>query len=208
MFHHLLHLLLLPMLSMPGAESEPTVAAEEPVVCPSGFTCVPQEDMHAFIQLLQEAQCRDQTQPQIEADSITIIVDREGRIYGSGTGERLFTLHLKWCNYELEAKSNITIQAATRVEPEWGFRLRPKATFGILGVEAFKASKLNEGLDGGLLLEPFFYHWANANAYVGVRSLGAGVGVDITTNMGASLIAALTWVNWRLNPLLSVYFAF
>jgi hypothetical protein len=63
-------------------------------------------------------------------------------------------------------------------------------------------------LDGGVLIEPFYIQWVNFNLYVGVRSTGIGVGVDITKNMGAYLGYSISWASWKSNPFLSIYFAF
>jgi hypothetical protein len=164
--------------------------------------------METFIQLLKDHQCRAETEPKITADPVNIIVDRQGRVYGSGTGAQPYKLKLDWCNYELVAESEIHLGVAQRVEPTWGFRLRIKATAGLLAADAFTVSKLYEALDGGILVEPFFVQWANVNVLVGFRSFGAGLGADITTNFGLYLGYALTWGTWRSNPYLGVSFAF
>jgi len=63
-------------------------------------------------------------------------------------------------------------------------------------------------IDGGVLLEPFFIRWANVNAYVGVRSVGGGVGIDLTKNFGVYLGYAVTWwPTWNSNPYLGISFA-
>lgn len=183
-----------------------TVVAQP--VCSGSSTCVMNEDLHTFVQLARDHKCRAEQTPQVTSDPITIIVDREGRIYGSGTGERPFTLNLKWCNYEIQAKSSLTIQTARRVEPTWGFRLRTKATFGVLGAELLSGKRFNQSVDGGILIEPFFFRWVNINAGVGVRSFGVGLGADVTHNFGLYLGYAVTWGAWKPNPFLAAYFAF
>jgi hypothetical protein len=187
------------------------VVVEEPLgpACPSGaYTCVENADLKTFILLLREQKCRAETSPTVTADSVVIIADRQGRVYGSGTGPKPYKLHIKWCNYQLDAASEIHLDVAQRVEPTWGFRLRIKATAGVLVADAFSADKLYEALDGGILVEPFFIQWANLNAFVGFRSFGAGVGADLTQNMGVYSGYALTWGSWRSNPYLGVSFAF
>jgi hypothetical protein len=204
-------LLLVPQDALPDlTPSSPQVVVEASTtqVCPEGFTCVVDEDMKAFMQLLRDQKCRDETPPTIKADPVIIVVDRKGRVFGSGTGDKPYTLHLDWCNYQLEAKTQVHLDVAQRVEPTWGFRLRVKATAGLLVFDAFKERKLYEAMDGGVLVEPFFIQWANVNAYVGFRSVGLGFGADITTNFGAYAGYALTWGTWRSNPFLAAYFAF
>lgn len=208
-----LHLILLPMLALPIAdgvgEAAPDAGLSVPTAgCQEGDTCVPPEDMKDFVQLLREAQCRATVAPVVDADPLVIVVDRDGRVYGSGTGTRPYTIRIKWCTHELEAAATVRLQVAQRVEPEWGFRLRLKATVGILAADAFTVNKLYEALDGGLMVEPFFIQWFNLNAVIGVRSFGAGVGVELTSNMGAYCGYAMTWGSWRSNPFLAVFFSF
>jgi hypothetical protein len=177
--------------------------------CPIGYTCVENKDMEKFIQLARDHACRAENLPEIDADAINIIVDEDGRVFHSGTGEYPFTVRMDWCNYDIEAKSQVKVHVAQRVEKTWGFRLRVKATFGTLFPEAFRdGNDFYDTLDGGVLVEPFFIDWANFNAYVGFRSLGVGLGADLTTNFGIYGGYALTWGDWRHNPMVSVYFAF
>lgn len=200
--------LLLPLMPMQAVEAPPPVVVEQAeVACPEGFTCVVEEDMGLFLQLLRDHKCRETQPPTVTADSLTIITDRQGRVYGSGTGPKPYTLKISWCNYEIEAKSEIHLDVAQWVEPTWGFRFRVKATAGVLLADAFVVDKLYEALDGGVLVEPFFIQWANLNAHVGFRSFGAGVGFDPTLNSTIYLGYALTWGSWRSNPFLSVGFS-
>ena len=184
----------------------PSVSAQG--TCDAGATCVPASDMSAFVTLLKNQKCRSETTPKVELDSVTVVVDRQGRYYYTGNNPKPYKVHIFWCNYEIDVEAKIQLQVAQREEPTWGWRPRLKATFGVLGVEVFEANDFSDALDGGLLFEPFFLHWANLNAYVGVRSLGAGIGVDFTTNFGGYLGYALTWGKWRSNPMASFYFAF
>lgn len=170
-------------------------------------TCVPPEDMQVFVRLLKDQKCRAETPPALMVDPIMVVTDHEGRIYGTGSDPKPFTVHLNWCNYVLDAKGQVSIVAAKREEPTSGFRFRPKATIGYLPVTAFDRKDGYAGLDAGLLLEPVFFSWANLNAYVGARSVGAGFGLDITRNMGFYLGYAVTWGTWQHNPHAAVSFA-
>jgi hypothetical protein len=115
---------------------------------------------------------------------------------------------MDWCNYKLDAKTNLTLSVAERVEPTWGFRLRLKATFGVMGAELFRSGvKSYDALDGGLLVEGFYYRWANLNAFVGVRSVGLGVGFDLTKNVTLYIGYGLTWGTWRSSPYIGVGFS-
>jgi hypothetical protein len=188
-----------------------SVAAQEPApVVPEQAckgTCVPNEDMQVFVQVLRDKQCQQKTKPEFKLDPVVIVVDKQGRVYGSGSSPKPYKLSMKWCNYEIQAEGQVTIVAAQRVEPDWGFRFRPKASFGFLPVTALKEKNVVDGLDGGVLLEPFYFHWLNVNGYVGVRSAGGGLGVDITKNMGGYLGYSITWGTWVHNPFAAISFA-
>jgi hypothetical protein len=170
-------------------------------------TWVPNEDMKTLLQLVQDQKCRTETAPAIDLAPVVVIVDRQNRVYYTGNAPDPYRVHLDWCNYKIDASAKVQIQVAQRVESTWGFRFRPKATFGVLGTELFKAKRVADAFDGGLLLEPFFIQWVNFNAYIGVRSVGAGVGFDLTKNLGAYLGYALTWGDWRSNPFAAISFA-
>lgn len=198
---------LWPLLVLPLTFLNTNAVAADAVVCPPGVTCVPPEDMKVFVQLLKDQKCRADTAPNLKVDPVTIVVDREGRIYGSGSNPVPYRVHLDWCNYHVEGKGETSIVAAQREEPTSGFRFRPKATIGFLPVTAFDKKDGYAGLDAGVLLEPFFLSWANLNAYVGFRSVGAGIGFDITRNMGLYVGYAVTWGTWQSNPHAAVSFA-
>jgi len=186
---------------------EPSEGSEPPA-CPEGHTCVPDEDMEVFVKLLRSKKCMGQEPPKFELDPIAIITDRQGRVYYSGSNPEPYRLRMTWCEYEVEAKAEVKTYVAVRKESTWGFRPRFKATFGVLLSEVVTGDKFTDSLDGGLLFEPFYVHWFNLNAYVGVRSFGAGAGFDITKNFGGYAGYALTWGGWRSNPFVSVFFSF
>jgi hypothetical protein len=177
--------------------------------CPEGdYVCVEKPDLEMFLQLARDAKCRAETAPVASAEPISIVLDREGRVFGSGTGDKPFALRLDWCNYQLETTSQIRLMAAQRVEPDWGFRFRPKAAFGVLTRELFDGRKVRDYGDIGLMLEPFYYRWVNLNGFVSFRSVGVGLGFDITTNFGAAVLLNTLWGEWRANPVVALYFAF
>ena len=196
-----------PLLVLPLSFMASNVGAADAVACPPGVTCVPPEDMKVFVQLLKDQKCREETPPKLTADPVTIVVDKEGRIYGSGSDPYPYKLHIDWCNYKVEVTSQVKLVAAQRVEPISGFRFRPKATIGFLPLTALNEKSGYSGLDAGVLLEPFFLSWANVNAYVGFRSVGAGLGFDITKNMGLYVGYAITWGTWQSNPHAAISFA-
>jgi hypothetical protein len=164
--------------------------------------------MKVFVSLLQAQKCRLDNIPKLTADSVTIVVDKDGRVYGSGDDPKPYKLHIDWCNYQIDVKSQIKLVVAQKTEPTYGFRFRMKAALGYLPVEAFSEKDAGRGVDGGMLFEPAFWQWANINAYVGVRSVGAGLGFDLTRNFGLYAGYAMAWGTWRSNPHAALYFSF
>lgn len=174
--------------------------------CQDGSTCVPPDDMAVFVKLLQEKDCLQSKPPELDLDKISVVQDKDGRVFLSGSDPIPYTVRFKWCGYEVEAKSKLNVVVA-RAEPEtWGLRFRLKAAPGYLPVTALVEKDGYAGLDFGLLAEPFFLQWANLNAYVGVRSVGAGLGFDLTDTVGLYAGYAVTWGTWQHNPHMAISF--
>ena len=186
--------------------TSPALAQDGP--CAAGSTCVPPADLKDMLAALEGQRCLKTTQPEFKLDPITIVTDKDSRIYVSGDKPLPYTLSMKWCGYDVSATGMVKATVAKAAPPTYGLRFRPKATLGFLLIDTFSQDTWSKGLDGGLLLEPFFYQWVNINAYVGVRSVGGGVGVDLTGNFGLYVGYAITWQGWRSNPFVSAYFAF
>jgi hypothetical protein len=164
-----------------------------------GGTCVAKDDLKVFLQLAMAQKCRAETAPTFKLDPITITVDRDGRVYGSGSTPFPYKVNVSWCNYQLEGTGQTSIVSAKRVEPTWGWRFRVKAAPGYLPMTAYSAGDAKLGLDFGLLVEPFFVQWGNVSAYVGIRSVGGGIGFDLLQNFGIHLGYATTWGTWQHN---------
>lgn len=169
---------------------------------------VAEDDLRAFVKLADDHKCRAKMPPLVTTDPIVIVVDQDGRVYGSGSGPKPFKVHIKWCNYDIEATGQVKLNVAVREPPTWGFRFRPKASLGILGVEAFNREHVTDAVDVGVLVEPFFYRSWNVNVAVGMRSFGAGIGFDITRNFGGYLGYAAAYSGLRSNPYAGLYFSF
>lgn len=186
--------------------ASPVVGAQEP--CAEGSQCVPPEDMKVFVGVLSEKQCLLSTQPEFKLDPITIVVDQDGRVYASGADPNPYTVKMTWCSYAVTATGGVTVVVA-RKEPEvWGFRFRPKFSSGFLFVEAFEREKALDAVDVGLLWDFLYWKSFNLNIATGIRSIGAGVGFDITRNFGAYLGYAFAYADVRHNPYAGLYFSF
>lgn len=188
------------------------VVAQEPSKCTSTDTeiCVEKEDLKKFLQLAKERQCLDDTTPKFTLDGITVVTDQDGRVFYSGADpEKPYKLHMSWCHYEVSGEGEVKLIAAMTEPPTWGFRFRPKAFVGYLPLRAFEDdAEASDGFDAGLMLDFFYYKWANLNVHAGFRSTGAGFGFDLTKNFGAYLAYAFGWKEPYHQALGSIYFAF
>lgn len=182
-----------------GGEPTPT--------CPEGSVCVPPDDMRVFVELLREKKCLQETKPNLRIDPITVVEDKEGRMFVSGGNPFPYTVHLDWCSYGVEAVGRLNVVVARSVPETYGVRFRLKAAPSYLPLEALTRGDGYDGLDFGVLLEPVYFQSSNLNVYVGVRSLGAGVGLDLTRNLGVYAGYAATLGSWRPNPNVGLSFA-
>ncbi len=166
--------------------------------CSSPDVCVPQEDFHDFVELLKQQSCRSHTAPVFRLDPITIVADKDGRVYSTGNDPRPYTVTVDWCNYKLDAAGKVPLIVAQELPETGGLRFRAKATLGVLGAELWKDPK--NSVDAGVLLEPLFYHDFNVNLYLGAHAFGAGLGLDLTRVVGLYGGFAMTWGTWAPNP--------
>lgn len=157
--------------------------------------CVDREDLRKFLELAKERQCLDQTLPQFQLDPVTIITDHEGRVYYTGNDpDHPYKLHMQWCHYKVDGEGKIKIVAAMNEPPTWGFRFRPKAYLGYLPLKALESdSSYSEGIDAGVMLDFLYYKSLNLDVAAGFRSVGLGLGLDLTTNFGVYAGYAFTW---------------
>ncbi len=186
----------------------------QPAECKDPSVCVPPEDVQDMVKALQEKQCLQTTQPKFELDRIDIVTDKDGRVFYSGAQPRPYTLKMTWCSYEATATGKVEVYAAKAVPEVWGFRFRPKAYIGALPLEAAYPLPEDESLtvtdlvDAGVMVDFFHYDWANINAAVGFRSVGGGLGADLTENFGIYTGYALTWGTWHHNLNVGLWFSF
>jgi len=177
--------------------------------CAPGSKCVSADDLNTLLTIAREKQCLLSTQPTITMDPVTLTIDRQGRIFFTGSAPHPYSLKMSWCNYTLAAQGKVTVVAAVEEPPDWGFRFRPKAYMGVLPLEPFHTgNNARSAVDAGLMLDPLYYKFLNLNVHVGFRAVGAGIGVDLTRNFGVYAGYALTWDGFRQNPEAALWFSF
>ena len=162
------------------------------------------QDAETFLALLREKKCRLTQAPVLHLDPITLTTDKDGRVFVSGGAPAPYRVSLSWCGTEVETSGKLDVAVTQRQEPTWGPTLRVKAGLGYLPVPALAAQDGWAGLDIGLLVEPFFYQAFNLNVYAGVRSVGIGVGYDVTRTVTLYGGYAATFPHFEASPHLAV----
>lgn len=174
----------------------------------SDTVCVSKADLEKFVAIAEERGCLEKTRPEFKLDEIVVLIDTEGRVFYSGADTRKpYKLVMKWCHYTVEATGKIDLVAAMATPQTSGFRFRPKAYLGYL---PFKLSKgrFNDGIDAGIMVDWFFVDWVNVNATAGFRSVGLGMGADVTAGFGLLVGYGMGWTAPLHNLTTSLWFAF
>lgn len=183
-------------------------SAAAQVPCRSPSVCVPGDDLQKFVALARERKCLDESEPEFTLDSIAVVLDTDGRVFHSGAdAKRHFKVTLKWCHLTVVGDGEVELVAAMQTPPTSGFRFRPKAYLGYLPLKLADRS-FNDGIDAGMLIDLAYIDWVNFNLAAGFRSVGGGVGFDLTKNFGAYVGYALGWTRPLQNVNVALYFAF
>jgi hypothetical protein len=109
-----------------------------------------------------------------------------------------------WCNWELRWKLTPEFQITKEEPPQipsYGARVRVRA--GVQFVPDWNAS-LREAFDPVLFLESFYWRAFHVSSHVGLRTLGTGIGVDITNTVDAYVGVGVTWGAWEVLPVLGL----
>jgi hypothetical protein len=181
------------------SEAPPLAASDDAPTCPEGHVCVPIDDMQIIMQVIRDRHCLENTDPSFSFSNVTIIVDQDGRIFYQGDKdskdlETNFSMKMAWCHYQVEAGGKLKVIAAVNEPPIWGFRFRPKAYVGYAPLmPLFDGNDFSSGVDAGLMLDFFYWKFLNVNAALGFRTVGAGIGLDITSNFGGYVGYGMSW---------------
>jgi hypothetical protein len=167
---------------------------------------VDKEDMQAISQLLREKQCLLKTAPKLTLDPIQITIDRQGRVYSSGSGgTQPYTVAMEWCTYTVYAKGIISPLVVVKEDPSWGWRWSLKPILGVLPLPLVSGKGWAATWEAGLGLEPFYWRNLNATLYAGIKTSGVGFGYDLTRNAGVAFTYSLAYDGWRSGLLLGLY---
>jgi hypothetical protein len=92
------------------------------------------------------------------------------------------------------------------------FRLRIRAQAGVLAPELIQKIKGDDGvvypLDAGLSWDFFHLGTLNLSAFTGIRSVGAGPGLDLTKNFGLYTGYSMLYDGFKSSVSFAAYFSF
>jgi len=186
-----------------------TALAQEPEPCPPPYAvCLTEEEKKTVGDSLRELKDIKESKAQVVLkDEIVIVRDWEDRVYING-GEKKpvrATLTLgKTVERDLEIR--LPVQTFYREKPpEPMFRLRIRAQAGVLVPSVLKEFK--SGWDAGAGWDFMHLGPVNLSAYTGIRSVGGGLGLDLTKNFGPYAGYAIVYDGWKSAAMFGVYFS-
>jgi hypothetical protein len=181
---------------------------------PEEQVCINKEEADKLAQALREYKNIKESPAKLEMkEPIIIIRDWEDRVYVNGGEKSPIKLRLRIGEYvDREFEAVFPVQVFYREEPpDPPFRLRIKAQAGFLLPQLFTAVKdggVDSTIDMGIAFDFFHYGPVNINIYTGIRSIGAGLGFDITKNFGVYSGYALSYRGLESGALTGVFFSF
>jgi hypothetical protein len=169
--------------------------------------CVAKDDLTVLLDSLEEKKCLTTERPTLILDPVTVVTDEQGRVYYSGAEPKPYNAHLHWCNYDVTFEGKVKTVVAERTPEVWGFRFKLKFAGSVLAMDAVERN-ISSAVDVGLLWDLFHWRDLNLNVVTGFRSVGAGVGYDVTSNFGVFGGYGFSFWTLRSNPQAGLYFGF
>jgi len=208
-----------PPKEVPVKESNSCPSPPPQDACPvkkDGGVCLSKEQKEELKKAVQELKDIHETPVELEVEPIIIIRDWEDRIYINGQDGKPLKGKIKIGEtIDRDIQSELEIQVHYRPEPPPPmFRLRIRAQAGFLStplINVFDGSNtFYDAFDVGIGWDFFGIHKIHMNvaAYTGLRSVGAGVGFDITKNFGIYGGYSFIYQNFQSSGLLQIYFSF
>ena len=188
-------------------------ADDAPCVPPPGGKCLSAQQLDEVKKALVELDSIHKAPAVVTTpDTVVIVQDWDGRVYTNGGQTNPIRLHLKLGDtVDRDMALTLPTQVYVRPKPpEPMFRLRIRAQAGILVPQLVNSLTGDKQAfwDAGIGWD--FFHWKalNVAAYTGVRSVGGGLGLDITRNFGPYVGYSLIYDGLRSSVQTGIYFSF
>lgn len=202
-----------PTASTPPVPSSSSAATPAPAPSDSAGKCLTPQQLAEMKAGLEELDGIHKAPAVVTSpDAIVIIQDWTGRVYTNGGQTNPIRLHLQLGpTVSRDMALTLPTQVYVRPKPEDPmFRLRVRAQAGVLLPQLVNSLSGNKEAfwDAGIGWDFFHYKAVNVAAYTGVRSLGGGVGLDLTRNFGPYLGYSLIYDGFKSSAQAGVYFSF
>jgi len=180
-----------------------------------GQVCLPKPTVDEIKKAVIELKDIHESKAKLEVkDPIVIIRKYDGSIYVNGTQKVPLRAHLTIGKH---IDRDLTIRVKTKVyerpkKPDPMFRLRPRFQIGVLLSESvgfLKGEKTAyDMVDAGISLDVFHIDRFNVAPYVGIKSIGGGVGMDLTRNFGSYVGYSYGYDEGKSGVMIGTFFAF
>jgi hypothetical protein len=183
--------------------------AQEP---PPGGVCLTQEQKEILKKVVDELEEIKSSKAEIKAtEPIIIVRDWQDRVFINGGEAKPIKLKLtlgKTIDRDMELTLPIQVHYREK-PPDPMFRLRIRAQAGFLIPMLFEdLERIDRSVDAGIGWDIFHLDSFNFAINTGIRSAGAGVGIDVTKNFGFQGSYALVYSGFESGALVSTYFSF
>ena len=180
--------------------------------CPDGYTCIPDDTYTEIYGKLDQLVAIEEGLPSISFDGpFVLITDEKNRVYSNATGDHVLPGKITWGHMSADVEMVVDVSVRRKEPPLYGFRMRPKMTFGWLPLKITIEDPM-QSVDVGVDLDFVYWRKWNLSAYLGGRTFGADAGFDIFSNSG--VCSGVRWA-WPFEgympaptPVIGWYFAF
>lgn len=197
--------------------SVPSAArAEDVPPCPPEYeVCLTKDEYDKVVKAVEELDAIKKSEAKVEfKEPVVIVRDWQDRVYVNG-GEAKPIKARVTVGETIDRELAVTLptQVAFRPkppEPQFAFRARVRASFGIMVPEIVKTAEegvLHDFWAAGLDLDFVKIDLFNISVHVGSAGFGGGVGFDVTKNFGIGINALCNWGEWTPTASTGVYFA-
>lgn len=192
-----------------------TVFAQEcpPSAVPEGGVCLTKEGKDKVVAAVKELEDLHSAKAELKfKDEIVIVRDWDDRVYVNGGDKKPIRATLTLgssVSRDMEVELPVTVSYREKPADPM-FRLRIRAQAGVLVPEMVKTfgGESTAFWDAGLGWDFFHLGPANLSAYTGIRSVGGGLGLDLTKNFGPYAGYALVFSGFKSSLLVGAYFSF
>jgi len=198
-----------------AASASLAASADDPVPCvpEPGGKCLTKGQFEAVKKALEELDSIHKSPAVVTTpDSVVVISDWDGRVYVNGGDTKPIRLKVK-IGDTVDRDMAVTLPSVVYYRPKPPdpmFRLRIRAQAGLLVPELVRTAGGDKQSfwDAGIGWDFFHLGAVNLSAYTGVRSLGGGLGLDLTRNFGPYVGYSLVYDGLRSSVNAGVYFSF